>query len=1116
LEDVMTKAQKDKFFDHYFSRSNHRDVPLKRQEYILAGSGLSRAVAFTKNAAIQLFRYNQHTFSPEDKRILIRFAQAFEQAYTRFLDLQKAETQAREAEIQLALERIRARSMAMQNSSELLDAASLLFEQTASLGCNPFSCGFVLLDRNKADGEFFMSADGQFQPSVFIPNHDESAERNMYLHWLDGSTLYTEDGEGDALVKHFEYLMSLPGETGEMFRAMHAAGIRFPTWQRWHAAYFKYGYLLFITREPFAETEIFVRFATAFEQTYTRFLDLQKAEAQAREAEIQLGLERVRARAMAMQSSEELSALIGTVFTELTKLDLVLTRCIILIFDPDTKGSMWWMANSEDPDRPSGYFVKYHKAHPYLAYLKAWKAKSTNWLYVLEGKEKIDWDEEIFTQTELSNLPDFVIEGMKAPERVFLTASFNQFGCLNVASLEPLNEEQTEILERFASAFNLTYTRFNDLQQAEAQAREAEIQLALERVRARTMAMHNSQELGEVAMVLFEQVSLLDNTPDRFNIRIINEAEQAYEFWATDQNGQLVDQFFKAKFDQSPVVMEMYNAWKKKEKLLIQDIHGDALTAWVHFIKDVLGVPFNLDHLKEHRFLTSVFFSHGNIGITTNSVPNPNSIQLLERFAKVFEQTYTRFLDLKKAEAQTREAIRQASLDRIRGEIASMRTSEDLNRITPLIWRELQALEVPFIRCGVFIIDQETNNVEAYLTSPEGKALAVLHFTPDANTLTSETVRHWLKKQMYKAHWNQQDFIDWTRSMIETGQVQNAETYQGASAPPESLDLHFLPFRQGMLYVGDVAPLTDEKLDLVKTLAEAFSIAYARYEDFRNLESAKQEVEHTLDELKQTQQQLIQSEKMASLGELTAGIAHEIQNPLNFVNNFSEVNRELLNELLEAFDNSDLEEARTLIADLLDNEDKVTHHGRRAEAIVKSMLQHSRLSSGEKELTDINALCDEYLRLAYHGFRAKDKSFNADFITEFDPKLPQIQVIPQDIGRVLLNLINNAFQAVAGVKNPKVNVYTRNSPSADTRPDDLVGRAGKGSVEITITDNGPGIPAHIRDKIFQPFFTTKPTGQGTGLGLSLAYDIVKAHGGEIKVESQEGRGSVFMIHLNVH
>lgn len=269
-----------------------------------------------------------------------------------------------------------------------------------------------------------------------------------------------------------------------------------------------------------------------------------------------------------------------------------------------------------------------------------------------------------------------------------------------------------------------------------------------------------------------------------------------------------------------------------------------------------------------------------------------------------------------------------------------------------------------------------------------------------------------------------------------------------------------------------------------------------------------EELKQSLEHLKATQSQLIQSEKMASLGELTAGIAHEIQNPLNFVNNFSEVTNELVDEMNEELNKGDLEEAKAISSDIKQNLEKINHHGKRADSIVKGMLQHSRSSSNIKEPTDINALADEYVRLAYHGLRAKDKSFNASIITDFDDCVDQLNVVPQDIGRMMLNLITNAFYAV----------HERSKQdNADYQATVTVRTKKNGNkVDIHVADNGYGIPDAIKEKIFQPFFTTKPTGQGTGLGLSLSYDIVKAHGGEIKVESTEKQGTRFIISLPIN
>jgi signal transduction histidine kinase len=291
-------------------------------------------------------------------------------------------------------------------------------------------------------------------------------------------------------------------------------------------------------------------------------------------------------------------------------------------------------------------------------------------------------------------------------------------------------------------------------------------------------------------------------------------------------------------------------------------------------------------------------------------------------------------------------------------------------------------------------------------------------------------------------------------------------------------------------------------------------IAFLLYRNNRNrkkantlLQKQKEEVQSTLSELKSTQAQLIQSEKMASLGELTAGIAHEIQNPLNFVNNFSEVNKELVDELQQELKAGKVDDAFAISNEIKENEEKINHHGKRADAIVKGMLQHSRSSSGVKEPTDINALVDEYLRLTYHGLRAKDKSFNATLKTDYDETIGNINIIPQDIGRVLLNLYNNAFYAISEKKKQVDDNYEPTVSLSTKRIND--------KVEVRVKDNGDGIPQKVLDKIFQPFFTTKPTGQGTGLGLSLSHDIVKAHGGELKAETKEGEGSEFVIQLPV-
>jgi len=348
---------------------------------------------------------------------------------------------------------------------------------------------------------------------------------------------------------------------------------------------------------------------------------------------------------------------------------------------------------------------------------------------------------------------------------------------------------------------------------------------------------------------------------------------------------------------------------------------------------------------------------------------------------------------------------------------------------------------------------------------------------------------------------------EYTNYISEYAEVINA-TLEDGSRFKSPVSLIYLPLTVEEKVIGLITVQSFSEnayslhhLDILKTLASYTSAALYNANSFETLQT-------TLNELQFTQKQLIQSEKMASLGELTAGIAHEIQNPLNFVNNFSEVSKELMAELREALDNGDIEEATAISLEVIQNLEKINHHGKRADSIVKGMLEHSRKSSGKKESTNINALADEYFRLSYHGLRAKDKSFNSELVMHLDNSLPKADVIPQEIGRVLLNLFNNAFYAV----NQRAK-----TAGEDYKPEVTVTTAlENGQVVIKVKDNGVGMPEQVKEKIMQPFFTTKPTGEGTGLGLSLTYDmVVKGHGGSIQVNSVEGEGSEFIVTLPI-
>ncbi|HEX6168879.1 MAG TPA: ATP-binding protein, partial [Chitinophagaceae bacterium] len=1232
----------------------------------------------------------------------------FERAYTRFLDLKQAEAQAREAQIELGLERVRARAMAMQNSGELNDLVAILFEELTRLDLILARCIIWIFDIDTLSARLWManSEDKKAAESYYIKRLQHSYYESIIRGWKERNPKWVYDLKGeekktiDQLLLNETELSRLPDAVKNgILNAAHTIV---------SGSFNNFGLLeasgpVELSGE---QMDIVSRFAKVFDLTYTRFNDLKQAEAQAREAQIELGLERVRARAMAMQKSDELKELIGTVSTELSKLDIVLDRCFIMTYDIKTLGVTWWMANPETSSDPIGLYVKYHEQVPYLAFLKAWQDRIVKWQFILEGSVKKTWDEFLFVETELSRLPGFVIDNMRANEKVYLSASFNNFGCLTLATLEPLSDEQFDIMLRFAKVFDLTYTRFNDLKQAEAQAREAQIELGLEKVRAKAMAMHKSddlktavatvfeelnkldlglircgiaildknqprgdiwitlksgqhstievsgdepldihpllkgaydgwlkqedfsytlqdedlvsyyqaitktnfqqsvsatfktekkdqqqyyfnavfqdgsifaflntaftdeaktvmrrfanvfnltykrfldlqkaeaqarearietalekirastmamqrsEDLSQTAFVLFKQFKELGAEPERIFIATFDDHDSGViDLWGTDQGGNQLNKLFKVPVNEPTMVSKIVAAWKEKKKSVVVDLKGEELKTYLGFLKQA-GIPVTEGIMTDRRVQTAACFSNGVIGVTTSEPQSAEAVQLQERFAGVFDLTYTRFLDLQKAEAQAREAKIETALERVRARALAMQEPEELKEVAQVLRTEMGLLGVEELEtCSIYINDESAEKAECWYAlkdiRSEEKKLVNDHFALDLNDT-------WVGREMlhfYQSSNKQISIVmqgenrkEWIRYCEKHSTPLGG--YYGEMIPDRTY--HLYKFSHGAIGAAAAGDISEESWRMLSRAASVFSLAYSRFKDLTQartdlikLKEEKKRAEEALTELQATQKQLIQSEKMASLGELTAGIAHEIQNPLNFVNNFSDVSNELLEEMKTELEKGNAAEAREIAINVKENLEKILHHGKRADAIVKGMLQHSRSSGGQKELTDINTLAEEYLRLAYHGLRAKDKFFNAKFETDLDRSISKINVVPQEIGRVILNLINNSFYAVSEKKRGVSNGYEPSVTVSTKKIND--------KVEIRVKDNGNGISQKDLDKIFQPFFTTKPTGQGTGLGLSLSYDIItKGHGGEIKVETKEGEGSEFTITL---
>lgn len=679
-------------------------------------------------------------------------------------------------------------------------------------------------------------------------------------------------------------------------------------------------------------------------------------ESKNRELEIEAAVEKVRTQSLAMHRTSDLVNVNKELLKQLTLLKITgLTGVAIYLFDADDFVSVWDLSSPGNMTDPDSYSFRFDsKKYPVLSeFVGICKAGQQDYFVLDFPKERL-----VKASDELLQIHPAVGQQFKnAIESGTLTHQWNPAGrlsdgMLSIDLMVPPSDDTKSIVIKMAGAFNLAYQRFLDLQKAEAQTRESQIQLALERVRARTMAMQHSDELAEASFLLDSQVRALGIKTQGCAFNIYGETDSTE--WFSSEMGAMSPY----KTPRENLFLRYYEAGKKGEPIHIEEFAGDACVKHYEYLSTVPGMGDGIREmlkaggsLPTRQIDHAVYFKYGYLLFLTLE-PVPEAHETFIRFAKVFEQTYTRFLDLQKAEDQALRA--------------------------------------------------------------------------------------------------EQDIIE--------------------------------------------------------------------------IKVARKKAEDALTELQLTQKQLIQSEKMASLGELTAGIAHEIQNPLNFVNNFSEVSTELVDEMIAELTKGDVEEAKIISNDLKHNLEKITHHGKRAGEIVKGMLQHSRSSSGVKEPTDINALADEYVRLAYHGLRAKDKSFNATIKTDFDQSIGSINIIPQDIGRVILNLLTNAFYAVnerlrhfdklsaqpGSGYEPTVTVSTR----LESAPREGI-RGITNIIIITVRDNGNGIPQKVLDKIFQPFFTTKPTGQGTGLGLSLSYDIIKAHGGELSVETKETQGSTFTIQLPV-
>ncbi len=1105
---------KDQDLIDYFSAiNNHPGYPVTYEISKLPALIFHNEFYFPEGV---LFSFSLTQLRDEERKIFKRFAGVFGQTYRRFLDLQKAEAQSREAHIEASLERVRSKAMAMHSSQDLHDTIVAFYHELETFSITPRRCGVGLIDKESHVVEL---------STINTTEQGKTVEVIGKLK-LQGHPVL--EGIYDNWISQKEYYPVLRGNDIRDYYKLIRPQIPFPDYptdavQHGYFFYFPEGGVYAWTDKELGEEElnIYRRFTSVLSLTYKRYTELREAEAQTREAQIEVALERVRSKAMAMHKTEDLNDAVAVVFEELDKLDLGVLRVGISVLNKDKRCGSVWLTSVDEGKSVQVSGDESFDIHPLLqGSFNAW-LRQEDFNYLLEGDDLTAYYKAV--KAAKFRLPDsqMLSSGVEFKRQYLYVAVYNSGGLFAFRETE-FPVEAKKVMKRFAAVFDLTYKRFLDLQRAEAQSREAHIQLALERVRARTMAMQKSEELADAAVVLFQQFAALGETPDRISIGIIDEQNGSSDVWATDQAGTQVNIRFKARNDERTTVRQILEAWKDGKKSTVVDLQGKDLEDWITYLRAELGMKIDDSYFHGRRLHQVSFFSQGWLNITTLEPLPAETLQLLDRFAAVFNLTYTRFIDLKKAEAQAREAQIEASLERVRANVIAMNNSNELQQISYVFGDQLRQLKIDWQFSYFWLIEEEKDTNTFWITWPDNTTSVTAYSLGETDAYTRECLVEW--KAGNKMHSNNippeqvDHFLDTYRQLVHDAGDSANEVMQ-LSNFQEGVFYYDAMMKYGSFGVCMNRPATEEENKIQSRFAVEFERAYTRFldlkqaeflarqaeKDLEQLKIEKKRTEEALSELQVTQKQLIQSEKMASLGELTAGIAHEIQNPLNFVNNFSEVSNELLDEMVEEVKKGNYEEVQALVNDVKQNLEKINHHGKRADGIVKGMLQHSRSGSANKEPTDINKLADEYLRLAYHGLRAKDKSFNATMKTDYDESIGIVSIFPQDIGRVILNLITNAFYVVnekkkQGIRNYEPTVSVATKKCVDT-------------IEVSVKDNGSGIPAHVLDKIFQPFFTTKPTGQGTGLGLSLSYDIVKAHGGQLSVRTKEGEGSEFTIQL---
>ncbi|MFL5810294.1 MAG: hypothetical protein ACJ749_12285, partial [Flavisolibacter sp.] len=749
--------EKNKWFEYLFTQTDYKNIPAERKQFIYDSPVFTASFGISGNIRIQLSSYSRDAFTKEENNILIRFAKVFEQAHTRFLDLQKAEAQAREAQIEAALEKVRSSSLAMHQSEDIQHVVHELYTRLLELNIRLDSANILFFKEGSRDIECWTGSNIMKYQQATLPYADHDFLKDQNEAHENGSELFKSwysKEKKDALFKYFfeETELKLVPEDRKkfVFSGYHHAC---STALVQHVGVNLNRYF----EEPFSaeEDSILKRFARVFHQAYTRFLDLQKAEAQARESQIQLALERVRARTMAMQKSDELPETTFLLFQQVKELSETALQLSIGIIKEE-QGVVELSATVHGNPLLQTYNVPANEPYIMKKAVKAWKEKRNSLRVEIEGEELKaynNWRNSVLEKK--INFPE---------DKWIVNIIFFSKGLISFSSDREITKETVQLLERFAAVFDLTYTRFQDLKQVEEQAREAQIELALERVRARTMAMQKSDELHDVAAILFKQVNELGIKPWTSGFKVWTDDNDFCTDYVTNPEGGFMESYH-IDMTQSPVFLDISNAKKRGDEFFVNHEEGEQLAETYRQLSKYgpkqfeaishSGFQFPFEQYEHHVFGSKVSLMF----ITYQPVPEAHDT--FKRFGKVFEQTYTRFLDLQKAEAQARESRIQLALERVRARTMAMQKSEELNEVAELLFKQVSDLGIKAWTTGFNIWSDDNNSFTDYITSPQGGFIepytvdAPLSILRDARKRKEEFLVFYLEGEILKETYRQ-------------------------------------------------------------------------------------------------------------------------------------------------------------------------------------------------------------------------------------------------------------------------------------------------------------------------------------------------------------------------